>query len=110
MPRTSRAHRRPRELPDHLLPLSKMTGDEPPQNMKEYDPEWLGTPAGSALRRLGRVRARPDREDGISIDVSFLLAQGPFHARPGHRALYEDARSLGNDTCRLYRTRIGSGA
>ena len=32
----------PHELPPHLVPLFKAigSGDGPPQNMKEYDPEW----------------------------------------------------------------------
>jgi pimeloyl-ACP methyl ester carboxylesterase len=55
----------PRELPDHLVPLFKAfgTGDEPPQNMKEYDPEWArafwtGTVAASCdhARMLSSVK------------------------------------------------------
>jgi pimeloyl-ACP methyl ester carboxylesterase len=33
----------PRELPPHLAPLAALiasSGEEPPQNLKEYDPEW----------------------------------------------------------------------
>ena len=55
----------PHELPDHLVPLFKAMGaaDEPPQNMKEYDPEWgrafwTGTVAASCdhARMLSSVK------------------------------------------------------
>ena len=55
----------PNELPDYLVPLARAFGaaDEPPQNMKEYDPEWArafwtGTVAASCdhARMLSSVR------------------------------------------------------
>lgn len=55
----------PDELPDHLVPLARAWGssDEPPQNMKEYDPEWAkafwtGTVAASCdhARMLSSVK------------------------------------------------------
>jgi pimeloyl-ACP methyl ester carboxylesterase len=55
----------PHELPDHLRQLFKMSGGsaEPPQNMKEYDPEWArafwtGTVAASCdhSRMLSSVK------------------------------------------------------
>jgi pimeloyl-ACP methyl ester carboxylesterase len=54
------------ELPEHLVPLFKAAGrsDEPPQNMKEYDPEWArafwtGSVAASCdhARMLSAVKA-----------------------------------------------------
>ena len=54
------------ELPEHLAPLFKAAGrDEPPQNMKEYDPEWgrafwTGTVAASCDHaRMLSVVKRP---------------------------------------------------
>ena len=52
------------ELPEHLVPLSRMMNAEgPPQNMKEYDPEWgrafwSGTVAASCdhARMLSSVK------------------------------------------------------
>jgi pimeloyl-ACP methyl ester carboxylesterase len=53
------------ELPEHLVPLFKAAGalEEPPQNMKEYDPEWArafwtGTVAASCdhARMLSSVK------------------------------------------------------
>jgi pimeloyl-ACP methyl ester carboxylesterase len=53
------------ELPEHLVPLFKAAGEreEPPQNMKEYDPEWgrafwTGTVAASCdhARMLSAVK------------------------------------------------------
>ena len=55
----------PHELPGHLVPLSQVmaASDEPPQNMKEYDPEWghafwTGTVAASCdhARMLSSVK------------------------------------------------------
>jgi pimeloyl-ACP methyl ester carboxylesterase len=53
----------PRELPPRLAVLARMFGAEPPQNLKEYDPEWArafatGTVAASCdhARMLSRVR------------------------------------------------------
>jgi pimeloyl-ACP methyl ester carboxylesterase len=55
----------PRELPDHVVPLFKAMGaaEEPPQNLKEYDPEWArafwtGTVAASCdhARMLSSVK------------------------------------------------------
>ncbi len=55
----------PRELPDHLVPIFKSMGEspEPPQGLKEYDPEWgrafwTGTVAASCdhARMLSSVR------------------------------------------------------
>jgi pimeloyl-ACP methyl ester carboxylesterase len=55
----------PQELPDHLVALSRVwsVNDEPPQNMKEYDPEWArafwtGTVAASCdhARMLSSVK------------------------------------------------------
>ena len=55
----------PRELPGWLAArFAEMAGDEPPQNLKEYDPEWgrafwTGTVAASCdhARMLARVKA-----------------------------------------------------
>jgi pimeloyl-ACP methyl ester carboxylesterase len=53
----------PHELPEHLVPLAKAMATEPPQNMKEYDPEWgrafwTGTVAASCdhARMLASVK------------------------------------------------------
>jgi hypothetical protein len=53
----------PRELPAWMAPLAASFGAEPPQNMKEYDPEWArafwtGTVAASCdhARMLARVK------------------------------------------------------
>jgi pimeloyl-ACP methyl ester carboxylesterase len=60
----------PRELPARLAPLFPVfaSGDEPPQNLKEYDPEWARAFA------TGTVAASCDHERMLAaVKVPVLL-------------------------------------